>query len=108
VISEEIKELPELPDISLTAIWRSLVSFISSIPTFSLIPDMNGRYGPKQWREMQDGASDHNTVAVMACTMVVNVLPGWPAGSQDPNPVESLWVVLKRCLEELGHKPRKS
>jgi hypothetical protein len=57
---------------------------------------------------MQGEASVHITAAVMAYKMMVNALPGWPAGSQDPNPVESLWAMLKRRLEELGHKLRKS
>jgi hypothetical protein len=70
----------------------------------AIIPYVNGRQGPKQWKHMQDWASIHIAAATMTClTMVVNVLPGWP----DLNRIEKLSAILKRRIEELGYETKE-
>jgi hypothetical protein len=50
---------------------------------------------------MQDAASVHTAAAT-----VVNVLPGWP-GSPDLSPIEDLWAIPKRQVEELGPETKE-
>jgi transposase len=51
----------------------------------------------------KDGASVHTTAAVIAYLMTtVNLRPGWPTGSPDPNPSENLWAIRKRLVEAVA------
>jgi hypothetical protein len=55
----------------------------------------------------QPSASVRTAAATTAeLTTNVNILPGWPAGSPDPNHAKNLWAILESRVEELGPGPK--
>lgn len=65
--------------------------YIQLVRDSGVIEKMSGKYGKFKWLFMQDG-----TPAMSILGREVNFMAGWPPNSCDLNPIEVLWVIVKK------------
>jgi hypothetical protein len=75
--------------------------YIQILKDSGLFEDADAKFGPFVYIFMQDGAPGHTaTKTIEFLKPRVRLLWGWPPNSPDLNPIEMVWAIMKRALNE--------
>ena len=75
--------------------------YINILNKSNVIENCDVKFGRYKWTFMQDGAPCHTASSTIKWLKErVVLVPGWPPNSQDLNPIEILWGIIKKKLKK--------
>ena len=77
--------------------------YIELLNASQVFRTLDAKFGKGKYFFMQDGAPCHTAEATVSwISGQAKILPGWPANSPDLNPIEMIWGIVKKKLNELS------
>ena len=77
--------------------------YINILKESNVFETCDAKYGRFRWSFMQDGSPCHNSSQTIRwLSQKAKVIPGWPPNSPDLNPIETIWVIMKKDLNHFN------